>query len=148
MTKTHNQPSHIHPNLAPPKTSSPSLPTLSPSPYPSAPIPSPKSPLSSNPYFFIPCPSGWTGNNRIWKRLEWWLDAGLFGDTLNGNLGMGNYWGFLEIDIVPLSSCNEIYRNTRYFRHFKFCRKVRFLPPFQGISPRKREFSFGWSEFP
>ena len=50
--------------------------------------------------------------------------------------------------IVPFSSCNEIYRNTRYFRHFKFCRKVRFLPPFQGISPRKREFSFGWSEFP
>ena len=45
-------------------------------------------------------------------------------------------------DIVPLSSCNEIYRNTRYFHHFKFCRKVRFLPSFQGISPSKKRIRF------
>ena len=34
----------------------------------------------------------------------------------------------LNRDIVPFSSSLEISRNTRYFRHFKFCRKVRFLP--------------------
>ena len=42
---------------------------------------------------------------------------------------------------MPFSSSLEIYRNTRYFRHFKFCRKVRFLP-FPGNFPSKKRILF------
>ena len=50
-------------------------------------------------------------------------------------------------NIVHFLSCHEFYRNTRYFYQIFFCQKERIFPFFPEFHPRKREISFGKSEF-
>ena len=89
-------------------------------------------------------PAIWLSYCTVWKwKFPNLLNTHKFNYSFNKNIyNLQFYFNSCTTIIVPLSSCNEIYRNTRYFRHFKFCRKVRFLPPFQGISPSKKRILF------
>ena len=76
-------------------------------------------------------------NSKYTNLILWFLNlkfAFIF-LLLNFNLSIGAEWIW-----------KKFYRNTRYFCQIFFCQKVRFLPPFLEIPPRKREFSFGKTE--
>ena len=85
-----------------------------------------------------------TGNADVGRKVHYLTNLSL---KIELKFKKNNFYWQIKLnfndDIVPFSSSLEIYRNTRYFRHFKFCRKVRFLPLSSEFPPRKREFSFG-----